>query len=90
MGENLIDKQERSQMRVFLHAHPDGPMEYQADDLVTMSCVLENTEAEIEGMKDVKSRGARAISPHLPLFLNAKPASSLLMSSSIIIPLSMT
>lgn len=34
MEENRLDKQERSQMRALLHAHPDGPMEYQADDLV--------------------------------------------------------
>lgn len=34
MEENRLDKQERSQMRALLHAHPDGPIEYQADDLV--------------------------------------------------------
>lgn len=33
------------------HAHPGGPVECQVADLFTLSCILENTEAEIEGMK---------------------------------------
>lgn len=46
-----MDSQERGQIRAFQHAHPGGPVECQVADLFTLSCILENTEAEIEGMK---------------------------------------
>ena len=51
-------------MRAFQDAHLRGPVECQLGELVPMSCVLENTEAEFEGMKGCeKQRGLGHWSP---------------------------
>lgn len=54
-GEHARLAGKRPDERAFQYVPPGGPVECQVAPLVTISYVLENTEAEIEGMKDVKS-----------------------------------